>query len=166
MTEVVNRLKPTADARRVTQSKPVWPRLMAKRVIDANGCWVHQSTPDGNGYCSISVNARRVKVHRWIYERVVGSIPAGYEVDHLCRNRRCFNPDHLEAVTQAENNRRSTSITNLKARQTHCAKGHPLSGENLILESSGPSRRPARRCRICNAARFRAMRTRRRSANG
>lgn len=78
-----------------------------------------------------------------------GPIPEGLVIDHLCRNRGCVNPDHLEAVTQRENILRGEGLAAANARKTHCPKGHPYSGENLyVVPSSG-----RRQCRICADAR-------------
>lgn len=83
--------------------------------------------------------------YRVAYELLVGAIPDGFQLDHLCRNRACVNPAHLEPVTQAVNKARGE-----RAMKTHCPKGHPYSGSNLIREKTG------RKCRICHAANQRA----------
>jgi hypothetical protein len=81
---------------------------------------------------------RNVRAHRYVYERLVGPIPAGMTLDHLCRNRACVNPAHLEPVTGPENTRRAVAL------QTHCLRGHPLSGPNLYCRNG---RRHCRECR-------------------
>ena len=77
------------------------------------------------------------QAHRFFYEHHVGPIPAGLQLDHLCRNTRCVNPAHLEAVTQEENIRRQY------AAQTHCRRGHPRTPANIVLNGG------VGRCRIC-----------------
>lgn len=83
-------------------------RLMVNRTVDANGCWLWTGHVEKTtGYGRFSFQGRACSVHRLAYETWVGPIPAGLHIDHLCRVRTCMNPAHLEAVTQAENNRRA-----------------------------------------------------------
>jgi hypothetical protein len=88
---------------------------------------------------------KKVLVHRWFYEQANGPIPDGLELDHLCRNPRCCNPAHLEAVTHAENMARGKA-----AQQTHCIQGHPFDEANTYYRRSG-----TRDCRACNRNRAR-----------
>jgi hypothetical protein len=71
------------------------------------GCWEWQGTLSVEGYGVLRIDYAQVKAHRWVYEQRVGPIPDGLVIDHLCRNRRCVNPDHLDVVTLGENTRRS-----------------------------------------------------------
>lgn len=115
--------------------------------INAMGvCWewtgrIHKDT--GYGYFNDGTS-RRVLAHVFAWESLIGPVPAGLELDHRCRNRACVNPDHLEPVTHAENMARAIYPAR---HQTHCKNGHPLSGENLRIETNG-----ARRCRACRRA--------------
>ena len=128
--------------------------------IDATGdCWEWTGYRDRDGYGTVSYRDTKWLVHRIVWEALVGPIPDGLEVDHLCRNRSCCNPDHLEPVSCKENIRRGVTgkATGLLRRaKTHCPHGHPYSGDNLYLRPSG-----SRECRICNRNSRRASRTRR-----
>jgi len=131
-------------------------RLLARRTVCETGCWEWIGGTNGVGYGMIRVGSMvdgtraRVLTHRLAYQLWRGQIPKGLVLDHLCRNRICFNPHHLEAVTMAENLYRGQSPTAVNKRSTHCVLGHPLSGENLI-KRKGTKSRPngARRCRTC-----------------
>jgi len=81
--------------------------IMDNIIVDANGCWVWQgnSTQDGYGRMSFRQDGESY-THRFSYQAHKGPIPDGKEIDHLCRNRTCCNPDHLEAVTHRENTQR------------------------------------------------------------
>jgi hypothetical protein len=99
-------------------------------------CWVWTRTRGPSGYGRMGVGSSTDFVHRVTYELLRGPIPPGLHIDHLCRNKPCCNPWHLEPVTQAENNRRNT--------RTHCYEGHPLVGSNVTTHRDG-----TRRCREC-----------------
>jgi hypothetical protein len=110
-----------------------------------SGCWEWRGFRDPTGYGrATSVIERRQKqlAHRAAYTLFVGSIPSGLHIDHLCRNRGCVNPDHLEPVTQRENNRRQSAAV------THCPHGHTLADAYRW--------RNTRKCRTCQLHRTRA----------
>lgn len=131
--------------------------VMAKVVKQDDGCWVYTARVDDRGY-GVS-NSRRIPgsrlVHRIVYERLVGPIPDGLVIDHLCRNHPCCNPEHLEPVTQAENIRRGEAPGIIAANRraaTHCESGlHEMTPENTYSWGNSP-----RRCRACRAAASRA----------
>jgi len=85
-----------------------------------------------------------------MYEHFVGPIPDGFHIDHLCRNRACANPAHLEAVPPRVNILRGVGMSAIHARQTHCVNGHPFDAENTLILPDGE-----RCCRTCNRERQR-----------
>lgn len=108
-----------------------------------SGCWVYPGCKK-NGYGTGWDRTKVVRTHRAAYEALVGPIPEGMDLDHLCRNRACYNPAHLEPVTRSENLRRSNLVGKWQAQKTHCPDGHPYDGANLYITASG-----GRSCRAC-----------------
>jgi hypothetical protein len=105
--------------------------------------WPHYV--DSDGYGRHADRSGEVLAHRSTYVAAYGSVPAGLEIDHTCRNRKCVNPQHLEAVTHAENVRRAAEA------RTHCKNGHEYTPENTYLRPASP-RGGRRQCRACNRA--------------
>ena len=130
-------------------------RILARVTERAMGyetpCWISDRYTRPNGYTTIGVNNRVTYTHRAAYIAFVGDIPDGMQLDHLCRNRACCNPDHLEPVSQHENILRGEGWAAKFADQTHCLRGHPLSGANLYVRRDTGGRQ----CRACNALRQR-----------
>jgi hypothetical protein len=116
--------------------------------VDVGVCWQWTSAVDSGGYGAFWLNGGNVVAHRQAWEMLIGPIPDGLELDHLCRNRACVNPDHLEPVTPLENSRRRSAII------SHCRIGHPL-----VLGSRGK-----RFCPECARVRSREYQRQRRSA--
>lgn len=123
---------------------------------DLGHCWQWLGSLSVSGYGTIQLKGSTVQAHRWIYEHTVGLIPDDLVIDHLCRNRACINPAHMEIVTRAENTRRG-----LRGElMTHCANGHPFNEENTIPRSPAGGRR----CRICRRETLRRHALKKRSA--
>lgn len=129
------------------------------RLTECGGveaCWIWCGGVDGKGYGQ--VRAKRAsdgqhttrRLHRVVYELLMGAIPSGLDLDHLCRVRHCINPWHLEPVPRRINLLRGIGFPAVNASRTHCPKGHPYSGDNLSI------RRNARHCRKCACLRTQA----------
>ncbi len=116
------------------------------RVKKSNNCWEWTATLDGRGYGKCYWKHKQLSSHIISYQLMVGDVPEGLELDHLCRNKKCVNPDHLEAVTHRENMLRGFAPSAIHARKTHCPQGHLYNGINLITYGTN------RKCRICKNA--------------
>jgi hypothetical protein len=142
-----------------------------RKVEKTDSCWLWTAQITPKGYGRFYLDGRNRGSHEVAYELFIGPIPAGLEIDHTCHSnsdctyvnedcphRRCVNPDHLEAVTHAENLSRRNG-TSGPAPKTHCLEGHPLSGDNLIIRhrsSGGKLRRECRTCSVDQTKRWRA----------
>lgn len=108
-------------------------------------CIPFTDSSDGQGYGRIYIgNGKYKRAHVVAWEAKYGPVPKGKQLDHLCRNRACQNTDHLEPVTPKENTLRGVGPSAMNARKVNCAKGHPLTGNNLRVDSRG--RRSCREC--------------------
>ena len=107
-------------------------------------CWVWKNCVQSRGYGCFQIDGRRQSTHRLAYIDAKGPIPDGLTVDHLCMNKRCVNPEHLEAVTQAENNRRARVVAGYFIGG-QCGFGHPLT-----TDSARQTKRGQLACKACD----------------
>ncbi len=116
-------------------------------------CWVWIAGKHTAGYGRIRLSNRVLYAHRVSYELVLGEIPAGLQLDHLCRNRVCVNPAHLEAVPQRVNLLRGESFSAQNYVKTRCISGHIFDSDNTYTSPDG-----RRHCRTCQRVRVRKWR--------
>lgn len=116
--------------------------------MDANGCWPWVGSVNNGGYGQFQFNGKYGMAHKYSYLLYKGDIVAPLTVDHLCRNRRCVNPSHMEIVTNKENILRGFSPSALNSRKTQCLRGHKYSSANTYLDKLGH-----RFCRKCKRER-------------
>lgn len=132
---------------RAYSKRPVEDRFWEK--VDrhaASGCWEWTAYIGKDGYGRLLIHRdggyTKALVHRFAWELLVGPIPDGLDIDHLCRNRRCVKPSHLEPVTRRENLLRGVGVVATRAKQTHCKHGHTLADAYI-------NKRGNRDCRTC-----------------
>ncbi len=117
-----------------------------------SGCWLWIGTVKPSGYGTFSFDAGCVRAHRLAYDALVGQVPLGLDLDHLCRVRSCVNPAHLEPVTRRENLHRGETQIARNAAKTHCDHGHPFDAVNTTFYRHKSAKRLGqiqRRCRQC-----------------
>lgn len=134
----------------------IWDKVSERALPsepDKDSCWPWPGSLTSSGYGKVSWYGMEYLVHRIAYQALVGDVPDGLELDHLCRVRSCFNPSHLEAVTHRENVLRGVSFAAVHSQLTHCRQGHEFTPENTYVTTQG-----ARRCRTCKAAHQRSRR--------
>ncbi|WP_166502336.1 MULTISPECIES: HNH endonuclease signature motif containing protein [Rhodococcus erythropolis group] len=115
-------------------------RFWDKILNSPEDCWLWGAYRDRDGYGQFWDGNRQVRAHRWVFDFLICTIPAGLVLDHLCRVRACVNPFHLEPVTASENLRRSYRSD----IQTNCLHGHSWTTESTYTRPNG-----TRECRIC-----------------
>jgi len=144
-------IRSTSGQRRDRPRRPVMVRF-AEKIEQADECWRWTASLDAHGYGQLWDGKKLRKAYRIAYELHIGDIPEGLTLDHLCRNRWCVNPWHLEPVPMRVNHARGV------AARTHCKHGHRFTRENTYRTASG------RHCRTCRAAAARRFRERHREA--
>jgi hypothetical protein len=147
--------------RRIGEESRFWAKVnkagpLPEHRPELGPCWLWTSAVDFGNYPILWVGeGRSVRAHRFAYGLLKGPIPDGLTLDHLCRVRHCVNPDHLDPCTAGENARRSPLAPyNVKARATHCHRGHAFDAKNTALHHG------RRECRACTAAQARVKRAR------
>lgn len=122
-----------------------------RRVLNSiqfkNGCWEWRGADNGAGYGKTYIGKRTRYAHRIVYEIFKGPIPRGLQLDHLCRNRKCVKPSHLEAVTARENILRGEGASARNSQKTHCPYGHEYTEKNTYVYGRW------RQCRACRKRR-------------
>lgn len=135
----------------MTKSSDIWPSLAAKvehyldKTSSPDGCWIWTRSTSGGGYGHMGWDGKVVRVHRAYVKDLGWDVPDGMHLDHLCRNRVCCNPDHLEVVTPLENARRGIGLGKRVNPVTHCPRGHEYDEANTYHNPSG-----SRACRACH----------------
>lgn len=132
-------------------------RFWARVSLAPSGCWLW-SRPVADGYGRLRETGKGSKfamAHRFAYERLIGQVSVGLQLDHLCRVRNCVNPAHLEPVTPRENTLRGQTSAARNASKTHCPAGHPYNVTNTYLVKT----RRIRMCRVCAKLRARVYRS-------
>lgn len=126
-------------------------RFWAKVKLDGD-CWAWQAgMVKGYGHFTQGGKPKMMLAHRWSYEAMVTEVPDGLELDHLCRNKACVNPDHLEPVTHAVNIERNPNAVNKRGAQiTHCPQGHEYNEANTRWYRGGRNCRPCGRLHTAN----------------
>lgn len=152
----------TPRPRRTSVHERFWSKVDKLAAVpecrpDLGPCWLWTASKSPKGYGRFDLPGRTIGAHRWSYEDVNGSVPVDLELDHLCRVRRCVNPDHLEAVTHQINVERCPDSN---ARKISCPQGHPYDVVNTYHTKIG-----GRRCRACMRDETR-LRARARRATG
>jgi hypothetical protein len=127
--------------------RPTLEERFWAKVNKTETCWLWTGASSQLGYGRLWVNGKWPQAHRLAYEWLVGPIPPGLVLDHLCRRPACVNPTHLEPVTQRENVARGVGpqvVSAMRQAQTHCKRGHEFTEANTYMY------RGSRCCRTCN----------------
>ena len=130
-----------------------WDKVEPGVISDVPGfersmCWIWMGAKTGKGYSNFNFGGRFWGGHRLAYVELIGAVPEGLELDHLCRVRHCVRPSHLEPVSQTTNTLRGVGESAQNARKTHCVHGHEFNRVNTYISKLGK-----RMCRECNRIR-------------
>lgn len=126
-------------------------RFRTRYVVDRKtGCWNWTAGLNGKGYAYFWLNGGTRQAYKVAYVWKYGLVPKGLDLDHVCLNKKCVNPDHLEAVTRKEHTHRGSTLAAINFRKTRCLRGHPFTKENTFIKPSG-----ARVCRTCQVILYR-----------
>lgn len=126
-----------------TDSPNVEERFFSHVTQGPDDCWLFD-TINSKGYGQFQLDGRNLQAHIWSYEFLIGPVPDGLTLDHLCRVRACVNPWHLDPVPHRVNILRGIGPAAINARRTQCVNGHPFTSENTYLTPNG-----RRQCRTC-----------------
>lgn len=136
------------NIRKCRKAVPLRSHIENKVNIDINNCWNWTGKISKNGYAHLMSLGKTYLAHRISYELFKGSIDKGLVIDHLCRNRKCINPDHLEAVSMRENIIRGESSASMNFKKTHCIRGHEFSKENTYYRKDRTGSRTCKKCSL------------------
>lgn len=114
------------------------------KIKITDGCWLWLGATNSDGYGSLGRSGKTYSAHKFIHELVCGPVSDDVELDHLCSNRLCVRPSHLEGVPHRVNVLRGKGVAVISLNKKECPKGHLLEGDNLVV-----CELPRRRCRIC-----------------
>ena len=131
--------------KRMRRRKSLHDRFFEK--VKKENCWLWTAKKEKAGYGRFSIRDHEFAAHRVSYQLLKGDIPDGFTLDHTCKNPSCVNPDHLEPVTMQINLLRGNTFQARNASKTHCPRGHPYNGDNLLKQKYG-----GRECRACRLA--------------
>lgn len=146
-----------------------WKKVIIKDCGYSSPCWHWTGSLNNNGYASFRIKPHKTSGHRAVYLQMVGEIKEGLVIDHMCRNRACMNPTHLQAVTQKQNLSTAiglgekgmvylAKINEIHKAKTHCPQGHKYTDANTYWEERGTFK--SRHCKTCRDANVRKLRER------